>query len=424
MRSLHDLRRESADDRVAFLANEYDELLRRWRLIGAIALVMIVAGEILPLLIPSFPPNLVLSATEAAAVSGAYVLARMRASRRALEVATILVGAWTGVYAGITVADGGGYQSVHMLGMAVVIVLTPSAFPLARGPMLATTVGSLITFFASCTFALDHRGASLAGIDVAAFYVAFLAVFVTLTAERARSRRYREFLALRIAERLQRMVTRHHAFDIVRRQVAAEHFFDGEAVEAPPERRIVTVLFGDVAGFTPFSEKLPPEALASFMARFYDQMAQAAFAHGATIDKFIGDAVMAILGAPEPMDPAAQATRALALARAWHDRVGDLVAGDNETLKLRIGIHQDAVAVGTFGGRLRSDYTVLGRGVNIAARLEQRCRHGEILLSEAVYAKLVDKPDDIVEVGMLELKGIPDQQRCYAVALEPRTKAA
>src|SRR5690606_19011053 len=98
-----------------------------------------------------------------------------------------------------------------------------------------------------------------------------------------------------------------------------------------------------------------------------------AFEHGATIDKFIGDAVMAILGAPEPMDPHEQAERALSLARSWHERVAELAAQGAPQLALRIGVHQDVVAVGSFGGRLRSDYTVLGRGVNIAARLEQRC---------------------------------------------------
>ena len=71
--------------------------------------------------------------------------------------------------------------------------------------------------------------------------------------------------------------------------------------------------------------------------------------------------------------------------------------------------------VGAFGGRLRSEYTVLGRGVNIAARLEQRCQQGDILVSELVFQQLAPRPGGAREMGALELKGIPEPVRCYCL---------
>ncbi|HEX5061939.1 MAG TPA: adenylate/guanylate cyclase domain-containing protein, partial [Kofleriaceae bacterium] len=164
--------------------------------------------------------------------------------------------------------------------------------------------------------------------------------------------------------------------------------------------------------FTPLSDSLPPEQLASTMARFYDVTSTIAFEHGATIDKFIGDAVMAILGAPAAMDEHEQVRRALDLATAWHTQVAKQIPGDRPLL-LRIGIHQDVVAVGTFGGRRRTDYTVLGIGVNLAARLEQACPPGSILVSQTVWNQLPTQP--VAEPRELQLKGIPGTVRAYAI---------
>jgi class 3 adenylate cyclase len=100
------------------------------------------------------------------------------------------------------------------------------------------------------------------------------------------------------------------------------------------------------------------------------------------------------------------------VARGWHTAVRDL---DGRRLSLRIGIHQDIVAVGLFGGKLRSDYTVLGRGVNIAARLEQRCRPGEIVLSDEVLRHIATDGLTVRDLGELELKGIPAPVRCHCI---------
>lgn len=424
-RDLRELRAEVPEDLPGFEETERQELARRWRIFAPIVLVMIVAGEIAPFFSPEFPPNLVLSATEFVVVGGVYLLALMRASRGALELATVLAGTWSGVYAGVTAADSGGFKSVHLLGMVLVISLLPAIFSLSLRASLGAIGGSLGMFVASCAFKLRLQDQALNGLETSLFYIATLATFTVVSVDRGRRLRYREYLAQRIAERLHRfaveeVMCRHLPPRYVERVLAGEH-----PLNAPPERRVITVLFADVVGFTPLSERLQPEQLGSFMARFYDVTAQAAFQQGATIDKFIGDAVMAILGAPDPMDARDQARRAMLLATQWHERVAELSTEPGAPqLHLRIGIHQDVVAVGAFGGRHRSDYTVLGRGVNLAARLEQRCRPGEILISEALHQQLDSPSAALVEVGLLELKGIPEKQRCFALPVRPARSTA
>ena len=112
------------------------------------------------------------------------------------------------------------------------------------------------------------------------------------------------------------------------------------------------------------------------------------------------------------MDEHEQVRRAIDLATAWHAQVAKQIPGDRPLL-LRIGIHQDVVAVGTFGGRRRTDYTVLGIGVNLAARLEQACPPGRILVSQTVWQQLRAQPD--AEERDLQLKGIPGTVRTYTI---------
>jgi class 3 adenylate cyclase len=251
------------------------------------------------------------------------------------------------------------------------------------------------------------------GLATALTYMLFTGAVTVVWVTLSNRLRLREFVARRRVEAVHRfaveeVLCRHLPPRYVERVLAGTHLLDG-----PPERRVVTVIFADIVSFTPLSDSLPTEELARVMARFYDVTSTIAFEQGATIDKFIGDSVMAILGAPEALSPAEQSRRALAMAQAWQRAVHDLVPGGRE-LQLRIGIHQDAVAVGSFGGRHRTDYTVLGMGVNIAARLEQRCPPGAILVSEGVYEQLEPRPP-ARNIGALELKGVPRPVAAWAV---------
>lgn len=138
------------------------------------------------------------------------------------------------------------------------------------------------------------------------------------------------------------------------------------------ERRVLTLLFSDLAGFTAASEHLPPEAVAQALNAYFSRMTHTVHQHGGTLDKFIGDAVMAFWNAPLP-NPA-HAERALACAQAMQ---ADMVALRAEwagtpfgKVRLRIGLHTGEAAVGHLGSHERFTYTAVGDAVNTAARLE------------------------------------------------------
>lgn len=147
----------------------------------------------------------------------------------------------------------------------------------------------------------------------------------------------------------------------------------------------ITVLFADIRGFTRISEHAPPEKIVGLLNRYFSAMTDIIFAHGGTLDKYLGDGLMALFGAPTttPED----ASNALNAAVAMQRRI----IGINEELRsegvaeigVGIGLHTGEVTVGYIGSERRSEYTAIGDAVNTASRLESNARGGEILISEA-----------------------------------------
>jgi class 3 adenylate cyclase len=162
-------------------------------------------------------------------------------------------------------------------------------------------------------------------------------------------------------------------------------------------------MFTDIVGFTALSEKLGPEALGELLGQLLGEVADLSMKHGATVDKFIGDCVMVVFGAPEPMPPKEQATRCVNLALAIHERIKSL--GDQHDLHARTGINTGEVVVGNFGSMARSDYTVLGPTVNIAARLESHSEPDCILIGPQT-ADSVQGLFELETAGPLSLKGV------------------
>ncbi|MEM6491475.1 MAG: adenylate/guanylate cyclase domain-containing protein, partial [Pseudomonadota bacterium] len=141
------------------------------------------------------------------------------------------------------------------------------------------------------------------------------------------------------------------------------------------ERRDITLIFTDVAGFTTISENLPPTTLVHVLSEYMDGMTRIILEHGGTIDKFIGDAVMALFGAPVDQDdhPQRAARCAVALdafARDFETRATDESGQPCAFGHTRIGVHTGECTVGNFGSEQKFDYTALGDTVNAAARLE------------------------------------------------------
>jgi class 3 adenylate cyclase/tetratricopeptide (TPR) repeat protein len=168
-------------------------------------------------------------------------------------------------------------------------------------------------------------------------------------------------------------------------------------------RKVVTIVFADVTGSTALGERLDPETLRRVMGRYFDEMATVIERHGGTVEKFIGDAVMAVFGIPLLHED--DAVRAVRAADGMRSALGDLNAelerDHGVGLAARIGVNTGEVVAGdpASGQRL-----VTGDAVNVAARLEQAARPGEILLGEPTY-RLVKDAVEVEPVDPLELKG-------------------
>ncbi len=181
--------------------------------------------------------------------------------------------------------------------------------------------------------------------------------------------------------------------------------------------RETSIMFADIVGFTARCEILPPEEVAAFLNQFFSLAADAIFEFGGTLDKFIGDAVMAFFGAPLPQeDHAERAVRAaLAITRSLEAWNRDRVAAGSDPIEIRIAIHSGPVVVGDIGSETRVDYTVLGNTVNIAARLEEFVTTpGAIVVGETTYAAIKDL-FAVEPLGEVSLKGLSRKIGAYRI---------
>ncbi|MFW6369225.1 MAG: adenylate/guanylate cyclase domain-containing protein [Myxococcota bacterium] len=186
-------------------------------------------------------------------------------------------------------------------------------------------------------------------------------------------------------------------------------------LDAPPERRVITVMFTDLVGFTSLSEHIGPEAIGSLLNTYLAEMCTIAHSYEATIDKFIGDCIMIVFGAPEPLEEAEQARRCVALAVELQKAVPRL---EGATLQARTGINTGEAVIGNFGSLVRSDYTVLGPTVNLAARLETASKPGRILMGPQTARLLGGSGIEVESAGMLTLKGISEPVEAFFVRSE------
>jgi adenylate cyclase len=147
----------------------------------------------------------------------------------------------------------------------------------------------------------------------------------------------------------------------------------------------ITVLFADIRGFTRISEHAPPERIVGLLNKYFSAMTDIIFAHGGTLDKYLGDGLMALFGAPTatPEDAANALNAAVAMQRRILGINQELQAEGLPHLGVGMGLHTGEVTVGYIGSERRSEYTAIGDTVNTASRLESNARGGEILISEA-----------------------------------------
>ena len=177
---------------------------------------------------------------------------------------------------------------------------------------------------------------------------------------------------------------------------------DGDDPLAPTER-IVTVLFSDIVSFTKICEGLPPVQVAGFIREYLTTMTEIVFAHGGTIDKYIGDALMALFGAPMPSpDSAVSAVRA---ALEMRDRIREFrrPKPGGAALRVRVGINTGLVVVGNIGSTRRMEYTAIGDAVNVAARLQAFARPNEICIDETTLSQ-TGGAFQVEEIGTIDVR--------------------
>lgn len=150
----------------------------------------------------------------------------------------------------------------------------------------------------------------------------------------------------------------------------------------------ITVLFADIRGFTAISEKENPEKIVGLLNRYFSAMSQIIFDHGGTLDKYIGDGLMAIFGAPTttPDDALNAVKTAIAMQKRLLKLNEELKTDGFEQIAVGIGLHTGEATIGYVGSDKRSEYTAIGDTVNLASRLESNAGGGQILISEATAA--------------------------------------
>ncbi len=150
--------------------------------------------------------------------------------------------------------------------------------------------------------------------------------------------------------------------------------------------QLITVLFADVRGFTRLAEHTAPEQVVGLLNRYFSAMTEIIFAYGGTLDKYIGDGLMALFGAPTatPEDAAHAVQAAVEMQRQMRHTNTDLRAAGLPEISIGVGLHTGEATVGYVGSERRTEYTAIGDTVNLASRLESNAQPGQILISEAV----------------------------------------
>jgi adenylate cyclase len=217
--------------------------------------------------------------------------------------------------------------------------------------------------------------------------------------------------SLREKEMIKRAFTRY-----VAREVVDEILKNPENLALKEERRDVTVLFCDMRGFTSLSERLSPEEVVLVLNEFYTLMIDTTFKQDGTLDKFLGDGVMAIFGAPI-LHPD-HSIRAIRTAIAMQAGVAELsrkrVQEGKAPVAVGIGVSAGEAVAGTVGTEDRMEYTVIGDSVNLAARLESSAKPGQILISQRTYQN-VEGMVTVQPLGAIKVKGKEEQVEVYEV---------
>jgi len=202
-------------------------------------------------------------------------------------------------------------------------------------------------------------------------------------------------------------------------QIYRSIFSGQKDVAIHTERKKLTIFFSDVKDFTGITERLQPEQITQLLNTYFTEMSRIALAHGGTIDKFIGDAMLVFFGDPETKGDVDDAKSCLRMAIEMQHRIAGLNAewrsiGIEDPFRVRMGINTGFCNVGNFGSNDRMDYTIIGAEANLAARLQSIAEPGDIVVSYETYALV----RDIVVARALApiiMKGVSREVVPYAI---------
>ncbi len=216
--------------------------------------------------------------------------------------------------------------------------------------------------------------------------------------------------------RFRQRLERYHSPQVVSEILRAAQNLDAPILQA--RRCEISVLFADISGLTRMSEGMEPLQLASILNRSFEVMTEQIFLRGGTLDKYIGDAIMAFFGAPAPdPDHAAHAVEAARAMQQGLKRMNDNRPEGYPELRMRIGINSGEAFAGDIGCEKRMDYTVMGSTVNLASRLESGvAKPGQIALGPRT-AELLGL-EGLEQIGPVCLKGIEQEVRPYLAPWE------
>ncbi|WP_152563325.1 CHASE2 domain-containing protein [Ruegeria halocynthiae] len=222
------------------------------------------------------------------------------------------------------------------------------------------------------------------------------------------------FISTEREKRVIRQIFSHY----VAPEILDEMEVSGHQLQLGGETQEITVMFSDIRGFTPLSESVSATDLVTLLNELFSQVGDKILLERGTIDKFIGDAVMAFWNAPLPVEdhPRRAARAALLMREALVEFNASDVMRGRPPIALATGCATGQACVGNIGSRRRFNYTVIGDVVNVAARIEQSCRHVEydILVSSSVY-DTTRQDLAMLEAGFVDLKGRSDPEPVYVL---------
>lgn len=185
---------------------------------------------------------------------------------------------------------------------------------------------------------------------------------------------------------------------------------DEFSIDHEGERKLITIMFADLSGFTAISQEMDPEALYHLMNMTFERLAQVIIKYGGFIAKYIGDEIMAIFGAPISYEDHAE--RALRASLEMMNVLEEFNQNHQSDLGLHIGINTGLVVTGMVGDRSQKQYDVTGEAVNLAARLKQLSTQGEVYVGQETY-RLTQRLFTFVKLPLKKLKGLSEVQQIF-----------